>query len=149
MKRKVLFLCTGNSCRSQIAEGWARFLFGQSIDAYSAGTDPHGINPLAVKVMSEVGVDISQHKSKHLDSLNSVRFDLVITVCDNAASNCPMPPEDTRVVHVPFEDPPQLAKDSKNEVEALRHYRRVRDEIKHFIFKLPSYLNPEDTKELK
>ena len=140
MRRKVLFLCTGNSCRSQMAEGWARFLFDQSIDAYSAGTDPHEINPLAVKVMSEAGVDISQHQSKHSDFLKNVQFDLVITVCDNAASNCPIPPSGTRVIHVPFDDPPLLAKDSRNETDALRHYRKVRDEIREFISKLPALM---------
>jgi len=146
LKKKVLFLCTGNSCRSQMAQGWARKLLNNSIDAYSAGTSPHGLNPLAVKAMKEVGVDISEHESKHIDTLKSISFDLVITVCDNAASSCPMPPLGTRVMHVPFDDPPRLAKDASNEEDALLHYRRVRDEIKAFVLTLPSYLNSESAK---
>lgn len=138
-KKKVLFLCTGNSCRSQMAEGWAKSLHAQTIDAYSAGTSPHRVNPLAIEAMAEVGIDISGHESKHLNSLRNVQFDLVITVCDDAASSCPIPPKGACVVHVPFEDPPQLAKDTKSEADALQHYRRVRDEIKHFISELPSF----------
>lgn len=126
-----------------MAEGWAKSMHSQTIDAYSAGTSPHGVNPLAIKVMAEVGIDISGHESKHLKSFNHLPFDLVITVCDNAASSCPIPPKGARVMHVPFNDPPQLAKDSKNEEEALQHYRRVRDEIKHFISKLPSFFDAE------
>ena len=142
-KKKVLFLCTGNSCRSQMAEGWARSLHSQLIDTYSAGTSPHGVNPLAIKVMAEAGIDISRHESKHLDTLNHLKLDLVITVCDNAASNCPIPPKGTRVVHVPFDDPPQLAKGAKSEEEALRHYRRVRDEIRDFMAEMASLLNED------
>ena len=142
-KKKVLFLCTGNSCRSQMAEGWARSLHSQLIDTYSAGTSPHGVNPLAIKVMAEAGIDISRHESKHLDTLNHLKLDLVITVCDNAASNCPIPPKGTRVVHVPFDDPPQLAKGAKSEEEALQHYRRVRDEIRDFMAEMPSLLNED------
>ena len=142
-KKKVLFLCTGNSCRSQMAEGWARSLHSQLIDTYSAGTSPHGVNPLAIKVMAEAGIDISRHESKHLDTLNHLKLDLVITVCDNAASNCPVPPKGTRVVHVPFDDPPQLAKGAKSEEEALQHYRRVRDEIRDFMAEMPSLLNED------
>ena len=142
-KKKVLFLCTGNSCRSQMAEGWARSLHSQLIDTYSAGTSPHGVNPLAIKVMAEAGIDISRHESKHLDTLNHLKLDLVITVCDNAASNCPIPPKGTRVVHVPFDDPPQLAKGAKSEEEALQQYRRVRDEIRDFMAEMPSLLNED------
>jgi len=142
-KKKVLFLCTGNSCRSQMAEGWARSLHSQLIDTYSAGTSPHGVNLLAIKVMAEAGIDISRHESKHLDTLSHLKLDLVITVCDNAASNCPVPPKGTRVVHVPFDDPPQLAKGAKSEEEALQHYRRVRDEIRDFMAEMPSLLNED------
>ena len=142
-RRKVLFLCTGNSCRSQMAEGWARSLHHQLIDAYSAGTDPHGLNPLAIKVMAEAGIDISKHESKHIDALTHLKFDLIITVCDNAASSCPIPPNGTRIVHVPFDDPPKLAKDAKSEEDTLQHYRRVRDEIQYFIAKIPSLLSEE------
>jgi len=123
-----------------MAEGWARSLHGQLIDAYSAGTRPQPVNPLAIKAMAEVGIDISQHESKHLDALKHLKFDLVITVCDSAASGCPMPPEETRVIHVPFDDPPQLARDVRTEEEALQHYRRVRDEIRAFLSTLPSLI---------
>ena len=140
-KMKVLFLCTGNSCRSQMAEGWARALKGDAIEAYSAGIETHGLNPLAVRVMAEAGVDISGHRSKHVDALKGVTFDYVVTVCDNARESCPLFPGETRVVHVGFDDPPRLAKLAKNEEEALGHYRRVRDEIRAFIEKLPEGLN--------
>ena len=145
---KVLFLCTGNSCRSQMAEAWAKFFHSDSIDSYSAGTNPQGLNLLAVKVMKESGIDISQYQSKHLDSLTDIKFDLVITVCDNAAASCPIPPKGTRVFHVPFDDPPQLAQNANSEEEALQHYRRVRDEIKEFISQLKSLLTIDNTKNL-
>ncbi len=134
--KKVLFLCTGNSCRSQMAEGWARALMGSIVVAYSAGTKPQTVNPFAIKVMSEVEVDISKNKSKHLYSLTDVAFDLVFTVCDNAASQCPIPPKGTRVVHIPFDDPPELAKNAETVEDVLIHYRRVRDEIKEFVLRL-------------
>src|SRR5947207_3049980 len=98
-KLKVLFLCTGNSCRSQMAEGWARHLKGNAIEAYSAGVSRHGMNPLAVKVMQEAGVDLSQHHSKHLDELCDVPFDYVVTVCDNANETCPVFPGGTKRLH--------------------------------------------------
>src|SRR5512141_2375624 len=89
-KLKVLFLCTGNSCRSQMAEGWARALKSDSIEAYSAGIETHGLNPRAVKVMAEAGVDISGHQSKHVDTLKRVPFDCVVTVCGHASEHCPV-----------------------------------------------------------
>jgi len=116
---KILFLCTGNSCRSQMAEGWARHLKGDLIEAYSAGIEPHGLNPHAVMVMREAGVDISHHRSKHLDELQEVDFDFVITVCSHAHETCPAFPRRARVIHVGFEDPPRLAREAKNEEEAL------------------------------
>ena len=137
---KILFLCTGNSCRSQMAEGWARHLKGGVIEAYSAGLDTRGLNPLAVKVMAEAGVDISGHRSKHVGELREVPFDYVVTVCDHAHESCPLFPGGTKVVHVGFDDPPRLAKAAKNEEEALQHYRRVRDEIRALIEKLPEVL---------
>ena len=140
-RMKILFLCTGNSCRSQMAEGWARHLKGDVIEAYSAGTEMHGLNPLAVKVMAEAGVDISGHRSKHVDELKGIAFDVVITVCDNAHESCPLFPGKTRVVHAGFDDPPRLAQTSKTEEEALLHYRRVRDEIRVFVEKLSEVLN--------
>lgn len=139
-KMKILFLCTGNSCRSQMAEGWARVLKGGEIEAYSAGIETHGLNPRAVKVMAEAGVDISGHRSKHVDELKGVVFDYVITVCDNAHESCPLFPRRTKVVHVGFDDPPRLAKGAKSEEEALGHYRRVRDEIRAFVESLPESL---------
>ena len=123
-----------------MAEGWARHLKGDVIDAYSAGIEAHGLNPLAVKVMAESGVDISSHRSKHVDELKGVEFDYVVTVCDNAHESCPIFPGSTRMVHVGFDDPPRLAKDAQTEEEALRHYRRIRDEIRTYVETLPDAL---------
>ncbi|MBN2132834.1 MAG: arsenite methyltransferase [Sedimentisphaerales bacterium] len=142
-KLKILFLCTGNSCRSQMAEGWARHLKSDVVEAYSAGIETHGLNPSAVKVMAEAGVDISGHHSKHLDELREVRFDYVVTVCGHAHESCPVFPGDTQVVHVGFDDPPQLAAEAKSEEEKLDCYRRVRDEIKAFIETLPKTLREQ------
>ena len=139
-KLKILFLCTGNSCRSQMAEGWARALKSGAVQPSSAGTQPHGMNPLAVRVMAEAGVDISRQWSKHVDALSDVPFDYVVTVCDSANEACPVFPGRTRRVHVGFDDPPKLAKSAKTEQEALDHYRRVRDEIRSFIQSLPEGL---------
>ena len=139
-KLKVMFLCTGNSCRSQMAEGWARAIRSDVIDAYSAGVEPHGMNKLAIKVMAEANVDISKQWSKHVDELKDVTFDYVVTVCDHAHETCPILPSKTKKVHVGFDDPPRLAKTAKSEEEALGHYRRVRDEIRSFVASLPSSL---------
>ena len=139
-KLKVLFLCTGNACRSQMSEGWAHHLRGDRIQAYSAGVAPHGLDPRAVKVMAEAGVDISAHMSKHLDTLLHVPFDYVVTVCDRAAESCPIFPGNARKVHRSFQDPPALARTAQSEEEALDHYRRVRDEIRTFIETLPGAL---------
>ncbi len=139
-KLKILFLCMGNSCRSQMAEGWARHLKSDMIEPYSAGIETHGLNPNAVKVMAEVGVDISGYRSKHVDELKDIDFDYVITVCDNAHESCPMFAGKTKVVHVGFDDPPRLAKSAKTERQALDCYRRVRDEIKLFVENLPENL---------
>jgi len=142
-KLKVLFLCTGNSCRSQMAEGWARHLKSDAIEAYSAGIEPHGLDPRAVRVMAEVGVDISGHRSKHIEELRGIQFDYVVTVCNRAHESCPLFPGKTKVVHVGFDDPPRLARQAKDEHEALSHYRRVRDEIRRFIESLPEGLQSE------
>ncbi|MGA2322519.1 MAG: arsenate reductase ArsC [Sedimentisphaerales bacterium] len=139
-KLKILFLCTGNSCRSQMAEGWARQLKGDVIEAYSAGIEIHGLNPIAVKVMAEAGVDISGHRSKHFSELKDAGFDYVVTVCDDAYEKCPIFPGETKVVHFGFDDPPRLAKQAANEQEILKIYRRVRDEIRDFINRLPESL---------
>ena len=137
---KVLFLCTGNSCRSQMAEGWACHLKGDIIEAYSAGIETHGLNPNAVKVMAEAGADISGHQSKHVDEVKDVPFDYVVTVCDNAQESCPLFPGKTKVVHVGFDDPPRLARDAKTDEDKLDCYRRVRDEIRKFVEKCPEVL---------
>lgn len=133
MKPKVLFLCTGNSCRSQMAEGWARHLLGDRIESYSAGIEAHGMNPNAVRVMQEAGVDITDQSSKLASTLTNLPLDLVITVCGHADENCPAFLGKARVVHIGFDDPPKLARTAANEEEALGHYRRVRDEIRQFI----------------
>ncbi len=139
-KLKILFLCTGNSCRSQMAEGWVRHLKDEIIEPYSAGIETHGLNPNAVKVMAEAGVDISHHHSKHLNELKHISFDWVITVCDAANESCPVFSGNVNRFHVSFDDPPKLAKSAVNEQDALDHYRRVRDEIKNFVQGLPDNL---------
>jgi arsenate reductase len=140
-KLKVLFLCTGNSCRSQMAEGWTRYLKDDVIEAYSAGIEPHGLDPNAVKVMAEAGVDISGHRSKHVDEVKDISFDYVVTVCDQAHESCPLFPGKTKVIHVGFDDPPRLAREARTEQDALNCYRRVRDEIKTFVETLPDGLS--------
>jgi len=142
-KIKVLFLCTGNSCRSQMAEGWARYLKSDCIEAYSAGIETHGLNPIAVKVMAEAGVDISGHRSKHIDEFKDIDFDYVVTVCGHANESCPMFPGKTKVIHVGFDDPPRLAEKAATEEEALDCYRRVRDEIRAFVETLPDSLKQQ------
>ena len=139
-KLRILFLCTGNSCRSQMAEGWARHLKSDQIEPFSAGIETHGLNPNAVLVMKEAGVDISHHTSKHVDTLKDIPFDFVITVCGHANENCPVFPRKAKVVHVGFDDPPKLARNSASQEEALGHYRRVRDQIRHFVEQLPGSL---------
>lgn len=140
---KILFLCTGNSCRSQMAEGWARALKPDQFEAFSAGTLAHGLNPNAVKVMKEIGVDISGHQSKTVEELKDVEFDYVVTVCGNAHETCPVFLGGGKVVHRGFDDPPALAKAAASEKEALSHYRRVRDEIKAYVETLPEALVSE------
>ena len=137
---KILFLCTGNSCRSQMAEGWARHLKGDVIEAYSAGIETHGMNPSAMKVMAEAGVDITGQRSKHVDELKEVPFDYVVTVCDNAHESCPLFLRKAKVVHVGFQDPPRMAKEVTSDQEKLDCYRRVRDEIRKFVETLPEGL---------
>jgi len=136
-KMKILFLCTGNSCRSQMAQGWACHLKSDCIEPYSAGIETHGLNPHAVKVMAQAGVDISQQQSKHVEELANIEFDLVITVCSHANEKCPTFAAPTRVMHVAFDDPPRLAVLVESEQEKLDCYRRVRDQIKSFIETLP------------
>jgi len=148
-KLKVLFLCTGNSCRSQMAEGWARHLKGDVIEAYSAGIETHGLNPHAVKVMAEAGVDISGHTSKRVDEIKDVDLDVVVTVCGHANETCPAwLGGKAKVVHVGFDDPPKIARElaakGASEEKLLEGYRRVRDEIKAFVAGLPQSLTQTD-----
>jgi len=130
---KILFLCTGNSCRSQMAEGWARRLKGDIIEPYSAGVKSQRLDPRAVKVMAEDGVDISGQRAKHVSELQGVEFDYVVTVCDSARQACPVFPGKGKVIHRVFDDPPRLAENAQTEEEALEQYRRVRDEIRRFV----------------
>jgi len=140
-KYKILFLCTGNSCRSQMAEGWARHLKADRIEAYSAGIEKHGLNPLAVQVMAEAGVDISNRKSKLVEELPVKDFDFVITLCGHANETCPFFPG--KKIHKGFDDPPKLAEAATTEAEKLIPYRRVRDEIREFVETLPDSLREE------
>jgi len=138
---KILFLCTGNSCRSQMAEAWTKRLKGNVIDTYSAGTVPKGVDPRAVKAMKEAGIDISTYRSKSTTELMNMEFDYVITLCDDAQQACPFFPAKTRVLHHGFEDPPALAINAKSEEDAMVHYRRIRDEIRAFVETLPESPN--------
>lgn len=143
-RTRILFLCTGNSCRSQMAEGFARALKSAEVEAWSAGVEKHGLNPLAVRVMAEAGVDISGQASKLVEELPTREFDWVVTLCGHAGENCPFFPGRTRRVHRGFDDPPALAAGAASEEEALAPYRRVRDEIRAFVEGLPGTLRPEE-----
>jgi len=138
--KNILFLCTGNSCRSQMAEGFAKYYLKDTYISYSAGTKPAGLNKIAVKVMHELGIDISNNSSKHLDSLNGIAFDIVVTVCDSANEACPIFLGKTKKFHYSFEDPPKLAEVLKKEEDILNVYRKVRDEIKNFIINIDKFL---------
>ena len=141
---RVMFLCTGNSCRSQMAEGWARHLLSDRVDACSAGTAPQGLNPLAVRAMREAGVDIASHTSKAVQACSPETLTLVVTVCGHAHENCPVfltQNPKTRILHQGFDDPPALAAGAATDDEAMPHYRRVRDEIRAFIESLPTVLD--------
>lgn len=142
-KIRALFLCTGNSCRSQMAEAWAQRLLSEAVLPYSAGTAPKGLDPLAIVAMAEAGVDISGYRSKSVDELSAVSFDLVITVCSAADENCPVFPGAKRKIHAPFDDPPRLAEGAKTREEALAHYRRVRDEIREFVARVPEMIGTD------
>ena len=136
-KIKLLFLCTGNSCRSQIAEGWARHLKENIIDAYSAGIRPIGVSSRAIEVMAEEGVDISAQISQHFDEFSEIDFDYVITLCDNAAENCPVFSGQAKVFHKPFEDP---YFESGSEEDIMETFRKVRNNIRKFIEMMPDNL---------
>jgi arsenate reductase len=139
-KVRILFLCTGNSCRSQMAEGWARHLKGDVVEVFSAGTVPSRVDPRAIRAMAEAGVDISGQRSKSVMDLGDGEFDYVITLCDDAHQACPFFPAKTAVLHHGFDDPPRLAVGAGSEEEAMSHYRRVRDEIKAYVKTLPESL---------
>ena len=147
---KILFLCTGNSCRSQMAEGWCRQLKGGEIAAFSAGTAPQGLNPHAVRVMAEAGVDVSGQRSQHIDAFKDTSLDAVVTVCGDAQENCPVFPGPHKVFHAGFPDPPkmaaELAAQGASEEEQLDCYRQVRDQIRDYILTLPEalQLRPEE-----
>ena len=136
-KIRVLFLCTGNACRSQIAEGWARHLKGETLEAYSAGVRPIGVSPKAIEIMAEAGVNISTHRSKHFDELSDIDFDYVVTLCDSAAQSCPVFPGKAKVIHKPFTDP-YFACGTEKEVMTV--FRKIRDEIRSFIETMPKSL---------
>ena len=139
MKKKVLFLCTGNSCRSQMAEGWLKTLGGDHFEVYSAGIVAHGKNPRAIAVMHEAGVDISTQESEALDPAILDKLDLLITVCGNADETCPAIPASCKKVHWPFDDP---AKATGTEDEIMAEFRRVRDQIRQ---KIATYVAGETT----
>lgn len=132
-KLNILFLCTGNACRSQMAEGLCRAHKGSHYHVYSSGITKHGLNPHAVTVMNEIGIDISAHYSKTTDEIKNITFNEVVTVCANADENCPVFQGDTKIRHVGFDDPPKMAVNAKTAEETLAPYRRVRDEIRDFI----------------
>lgn len=143
-KTTILFLCTGNSCRSQMAEGWTRALLSGTFEPYSAGIERHGMNPYAVRVMAEAGVDISGQSSKLVDELPDIPFDYVVTVCDSANENCPYFPGATKRIHKAFGDPPRLAAElppESGEAAILDVYRSVRDEIRAFVEEMPESLH--------
>ena len=141
-KLKILFLCTGNSCRSQMAEGWARELKRDVLQPYSAGIETHGLNPYAVRAMQEAGVDISGQQSTNVSEFAAIDFDYVITVCSHADAYCPVFRGDAVVIHKGFDDPPKLAEAEATDAGKMRHYRRVRDEIRAYIETLPGSLPP-------
>jgi len=143
--KKILFLCTGNCCRSQMAEGWAKALLPGKVEAYSAGTRPgREVDPRAVKAMAEAGVDISAQKPKHLEIFKDKEFDLVVTLCDNAHETCPVYWGKARKIHNGFDDPATVAGKGSAEEKAMPHYRRVRDEIKNFMLRLPEIIGKEN-----
>ncbi len=146
-KPRVLFLCTGNSCRSQMAEAWTRQVWGDTFEVFSAGVAPNRMDPRTVRVMEEVGIPMEGYRPKHVDELKGITFDYVVTVCDHARETCPYFPGAHKILHQGFEDPPVLAQEAKTEEEALDHYRRIRDEIREFVSNLPEFLGFSVDKE--
>lgn len=129
MKKNILVLCTGNSCRSQLAEGYLRYFHGDKANIYSAGVETHGVNPRAIATMLEDGIDISQHTSNHVDEYLHIPFDLILTVCDHASERCPIFPSSAKRIHYNFPDP---AKASGTEAQISTAFREVREQIKAF-----------------
>ena len=129
MTKKILVLCTGNSCRSQIAEGYLRHFSGDQAEIYSAGVETHGVNARAIETMKEDGIDISKHTSNHIDEYQNIDFDIVLTVCDNAKERCPFFPSKAQKFHQNFQDP---AKATGTEEEILHEFRSVRQTIKEY-----------------
>ncbi|MEP6615923.1 MAG: arsenate reductase ArsC [Ginsengibacter sp.] len=127
--KKILILCTGNSCRSQMAEGYIRHFAGNKAEVSSAGIEAHGVNPMAIAVMKEDGIDISNHTSKNVSEFMGREFDVVITVCDHAKENCPYFPGKAKMIHQDFNDP---AKATGREREVMEEFRKVRNAIKSF-----------------
>ncbi len=140
-KVKVLFLCTGNACRSQMAEGWARHLKSDVIETYSGGIWPVGVSSRAIQVMAEAGVDISSHTSDHVDDFQTIDFDYVITLCDNAREQCPVFSGNAKLIHRAFEDPTFVV---GNADEIMRAFRLTRDLIREFVETLPESLTDDE-----
>ncbi len=137
MSLKILFLCTGNSCRSQMAEGWAKHYYGKYCDIYSAGIEKHGLNNYAVQAMWDLGIDISNHISKTVDDLEITKWDVVITVCDHADETCPRVLKDNCThIHLPFADPPAITKGWKDQQKILDVYRHTAQQIEQEIISL-------------
>lgn len=145
-KLSILFLCTGNSCRSQMAEGWVKKLKSDSIEAFSAGVNPSRLNSRAIQVMAEAGVDISENLPKHIDELCGIDFDYVITLCDNARESCPVFGGKAKLIHKPFADPTVLM--GAEEV-IMNAFRKIRDEIRDFVLTLPDSLKQKNQSRKK
>ena len=139
-KIKLLFLCTGNSCRSQMAEAWTRHLKNDTIEVYSAGVAPSGLDKNAVKVMAEKNIDISNHKSKNIHDYTDIDFDYIITVCGHAHETCPVVFSKSKIIHKGFDDPPQMAQKLTDKEKKLNCYRKIRDEIYEYVKTLPDAL---------
>jgi len=135
MSKKILILCTGNSCRSQIAEAYLRYFANSDVEIYSAGVETHGVNPRAITTMKEDGIDITKHTSNHIDEYVKIEFDYVITVCDNAKERCPFFPSNAKMLHQNFTDP---AKATGTETEINQQFEQVREEIKNYCKKFVS-----------
>jgi arsenate reductase len=136
-RKTVLFLCTGNACRSQMAEGWAKTLKSEEIVVFSAGVAPCYVHPTAIRIMAEAGVDISEQYSKHVEEMDGIRFDYIVTLCDHAGKVCPYHPDLGKRVHRPFEDPVHAR---GTEEEVLARFRDVRDQIRRFVEGMPENL---------